>query len=575
MAGIFLVINRNSFEGDEVKVRNDLSIIQSNLLPIGSKLNNSIINIDNNSCLLVSVIDSKIKVHGFSICTGSINDLDNEWWTLSHVPAYASFLATVNDTKVVLSSNSTASRSIWYYFDDNQLIVSSSQRAIVTWIGSFESNPQAISWMLATGNLGPNNSWDKRIKHVGAGEVIEVNRTQWNLKSFVRESNLHEVKKLSNNQYIELLNETLKSVFSKASFNLDDSILTLSGGYDSRAVLYYLTKSGVNIKTVTWGLSSAVKDELTDSIIASKIASKLNVSNEYFVTDFKDKSFDPLFNRFLHYGEGRLDHINSFMDGFRMWENLYERGYRNIVRADEAFGWLPSRSEQDVRISLDLHLMEDNANMLPLQNFDLEPQQYPDFCKKLDFESIEEWRDRLYRQFRIPYVLSSLHDLIHPFVEVYNPLLHEDIVSFSKLLPDSLRTNKKIYAKFVSGLIPDVPFAKKSSIPEPAAILRSARIVSMMLDELNSQDSRNLINGKLSSWIQAHLTVDDNQINAIKDNWLIWFKQHIPWRVKKMLRKDFIKYAADFNQLAFRSVIITRMNRTLKSNADLISRNSK
>jgi hypothetical protein len=261
------------------------------------------------------------------------------------------------------------------------------------------------------------------------------------------------------------------------------------------------------------------------------------------------------------------------MDGFRMWESLFEKGVRNIVRADEAFGWLPSKTEQDVRISLDLHLMEDNANMLQLQHFDLEPQRFPGFCSREDDETLESWRDRLYRQFRIPYVLSSLHDLIHPFVEVYNPLLHEDIVSFGRDLPDSLRTNKKIYAKFVSELIEDIPFAKKASIPEPAAILKSAKIVSLMLDELNSQDARNILNGSFISWVQAHLTVDDHQINSIKNSWTTWFKQQVPWKVKKMIRKDLIKYSADFNQLAFRTIIIVRMHRMLTEDANLLKGN--
>ncbi|HOS49035.1 MAG TPA: hypothetical protein PLG57_10385, partial [Bacteroidia bacterium] len=254
------------------------------------------------------------------------------------------------------------------------------------------------------------------------------------------------------------------------------------------------------------------------------------------------------------------------------WESLFHRGVRNIVRADEAFGWLPSKTEQDVRISLDLHMMEDNANMLPLKNFDLEPQVYPQFCSRMESETIEEWRDRLYRQFRIPYVLSSLHDLIHPFVEVYNPLLHEDIVNFSAALPDNLRTNKKIYAKFVSDLIPEIPFAKKASIPEPAAILRSAKIVSLMLDEMNSQDTKNLLNADFISWVQGHLNVDDHQINSINNNSTVWFKNQIPWRIKKLIRKELIKYSADFNQLAFRSVIITRMHRMMNVESDLLRR---
>lgn len=573
MAGIFLVISRNKFEGGEEKVRNDLSLIHRRLLPIGASGIIPVINYSDNECLLITVSDAKINIHNNSVCTGAIEDLPDNWWELNTIPACASFLSSVDEGRCLISSNSTASRSVWYYFDEKQFVVSTSMKAIISWIGSFESNPQAISWMLATGNLGPGNAWDSRLKHVGAGEDVLLDRSEWQLSVVVRDDNIPVLVNLSQNEYVNNLSETLETVFRNSKFDLDKSILTLSGGYDSRAVLFYLVKYGVNINTITWGLSSAINDPFADSSVASKIADRLNVSNEYFVTDFRDRSFDPLFNRFLQYGEGRLDHINSYMDGFRMWEDLFSRGVRNVIRADEAFGWLPSKSEQDVRISLDLNLMEDNANMIPLKHFDLEPQQFPDFCSRKMNETIEAWRDRLYRQFRIPYVLSSLHDLIHPFVEVCNPLLHEYIVSYSRDLPDALRTNKKIYSKFVAGLISDIPFAKKASIPEPAAILKSAKIVSLMLDELNSQDSRNILNSNFINWVQDHLTVDDHQINSIENNWSVWFKQQIPWRVKKMLRKDFIKYSADFNQLAFRSVIIIRMHRMLADEANLLKNN--
>ena len=94
-----------------------------------------------------------------------------------------------------------------------------------------------------------------------------------------------------------------------------------------------------------------------------------------------------------------------------------------------------------------------------------------------------------------------------------------------------------------------------------------------MLDELNSQDARNILNSNFINWVQSHLTVNDHHINIIKNSWTLWFKQQIPWKIKKMLRKDFIKYSADFNQLAFRTVIIIRMHRMLAEEADLLKHN--
>lgn len=567
MASIFLVISKKNFEGGEIETQKRFNSILRKVSPFGINEVPYHRSIDLNAALLIVNIDSKIKYKNTSVCLGALGKIDDNWSDLECVPSNATFLANTNESTCILSSNTTASRSIWYYFDNEQLIVSTSQRAIISWLGSFQESAQAISWMLATGNLGPGNSWDKRIKHVEAGQVIKLDRKLWTLDQTIRDDNFHVHSNQSVDYYTAQLEDLLKDVAANSDFNFDDSVLTLSGGYDSRVALYFLVNSGKKLNTITWGLSSVVNDEFTDAMIASKIAHRLKLENKYYVTDFTERSFDPLFNKFLAYGEGRLDHINSFMDGFKMWEDLYQNGVRNIIRADEAFGWLPATNDADVRISLDLHKMEDNSNMLPLSNFNIEPQLYPAYYKRTPEESIPEWRDRLYRQFRIPYVLTALHDIINPFMEVYNPLLHENIVDFCKILPDSSRTSKKLYAKYVSSLIPDIPFAKKASIPEPAAILQSAKIVSLLLDEMASQEARNILNSQFINWTQSNLIVDDKRINSIEDDWLLWFKQQIPWRIKKLLRRDFIKYSADFNQLAFRIVIITRMHRLLKSDA--------
>jgi asparagine synthetase B (glutamine-hydrolysing) len=570
MSNIFVVISRELFLSGSDKIEEDLSTICRRMTPDNISNKSSVVNINQKDCLAVSLADSKIEINNTSVITGLIGVPEDRWWEKSTVSEDASFLCSVSEERCILSANSTASRAIWYFYDETRLIVSSSQKAIVSWLGSFHLNYQAISWMLAAGNLGPGNSWDNRIQHLKAGEIVNLNRHSWEISKTKKIDYINSFPIQNHKLFTEQLDATFHSVFKNAVFDLTKSRITLSGGYDSRAVLYYLIHHGVNIKSITWGLSSSLKDPFSDSSIARRIADHLKVENEYFLTDFVDNKFEPLFEKFLRFGEGRLDHINSFMDGFKMWETLHDAGVRNIIRADEAFGWLPSRTEQDVRISLDMHLMEDNSNMFPLQKFNIEPQSYPDWFSKNNDESIDVWRDRLYRQFRIPYVLTSLHDLVHPYVEVFNPFLHEKIVNFSMGLPDNLRTNKKLYSQFVNKLVSDIPFASKPSIPEPSAILQSAKIVSFILDEMNSQDTRNLLNGNMINWIQKNMSVDDQYINQVKDNWTGWFKNQVPWQVKKMIRKGFIKYTADFNQLAFRTLIIKRMNKMMKEESSIL-----
>ncbi len=574
MSSIFLQIGRTIQDGKKNHNSEKIRILSAHLSYPHLIESQKLFHVNDHHVFYLSSNNPGILVHEMNVCCGLLPDVTDDWW-LRDMPPSASFMMTNDSTQCVLQANQVASRSVWYYFDQEQFIVSTSQRAIVAWLGSFESNPQATSWMLATGNLGPGNSWDLRIKHLGAGQIIMLDKNSWCIDIKKHATPLINPQRNpldQKNELADLMEKAFSSV--EKSSSLSNSILTLSGGFDSRAVLYYLVKANQFVPTATWGLSSAANEVDTDSHIAGLIASKLKVKHRYFATDFKEPSFEPLLDNFLKLAEGRLDHINSFMDGFQMWQQLYKEGFRNVIRADEVFGWLPSRTEQDVRISLDYHKMDDNSNMRPLMDFDIEPQFYPEEFIKYQNETLESWRDRLYREFRLPYVLTALHDLVQPYMEVINPLLHDDLISFSKQLPDNFRTNKHLYSKHVTSLIPDIPIARKASIPEASSILKSARIVGLLLDELSSQDCRNLLGSKFINWNQQNLKVNDNLVNVTNKGYGLWLKAYIPWQLKKLLRRDLIKYKADFNQLAFRAVISTRMQRMLKEDASLFKSGS-
>ena len=69
--------------------------------------------------------------------------------------------------------------------------------------------------------------------------------------------------------------------------------------------------------------------------------------------------------------------------------------------------------------------------------------------------------------------------------------------------------------------------------------------------------------------------MNDNLVNVTNTGYGLWLKAYIPWQLKKLLRRDLIKYKADFNQLAFRAVISTRMQRMLNEDASLFNSNTQ
>ena len=76
--------------------------------------------------------------------------------------------AVINNSENELSffNDQLGSRMLWYYLDEDSLIVSTSQRAIVAMKGNFQFNENTLAWYLSSGCQGPFISWDKDIKQV-------------------------------------------------------------------------------------------------------------------------------------------------------------------------------------------------------------------------------------------------------------------------------------------------------------------------------------------------------------------------------------------------------------------------
>ena len=115
--------------------------------------------------------------------------------------------------------------------------------------------------------------------------------------------------------------------------------LALSGGMDSRSLLYHL-RGAKGLRTVTWGLRAALGKQDSDAAIARRLADQCQRPNEYVPTDADSVSFATILRRFLIAGEGRIDHLHGYMDGLNMWASLSASG-RGILRGYDAFGRKP------------------------------------------------------------------------------------------------------------------------------------------------------------------------------------------------------------------------------------------
>src|SRR5687768_9938996 len=225
--------------------------------------------------------NAAVRVQGASIAIGTLLEPPDDW----HVPGAAlpdgSFaLLRADEEHVELVADSVASRTLWYTFTEQELIVSSSQRAIVTLLGSFEPNRDALPWMLSSGTLGPTAAWDRRVHRLQPGERLLLNRASWRMTSTVEPSQFAADEAVSRAAHLERLRAAVADACRRWSFDARKWVLTLSGGWDSRSLLCLLHERG--IETVTWGRPDSTEEDGSDAQVARRVATALAVPHRFF-----------------------------------------------------------------------------------------------------------------------------------------------------------------------------------------------------------------------------------------------------------------------------------------------------
>lgn len=502
--------------------------------------------------VLLGVINPSetLFVKNTSVCLGSLLDPDEDWWRpKAKTPDGSYGLFRSDEAYVELLTDVVASRTIWYAQTENLFVASSSQRAIVSLLEGFEPNDEVSLWMLSSGSLGPGLSWDRRIKCLPGNARLCLNRSTWQL-SLEETPVTFDPVDLPLQEHESRLTQALDRTFGSLHLRLDYSkwILPLSGGFDSRAILLLL-KDRNDVRCITWGLKSSLTQQDSDAFVARSLAERLNVKHRYFVLDGAEEPVEKVFDRFLVAGEGRVDHISGYTDGFALWKTLFQEKVWGIIRGDEGFGWVPVKNGYEVRKAIGLTTLSDLWDVDALARLGLGRlgiQRWPDNLRQRETESLSTWRDRLYHEWRVPFILAALNELKSSYVETTSPLLSRNIVAEVRKMPDFLRTGKMLFRRIVHRLNPQIGFAKYPAIGDRSQILGERRAVSVISDELSSSYARSLLPGDFVGRVQ-------NQINNQSEK--------IPTSPGYQIVSRFM------NVLAFRVYVICKMSRMMSADA--------
>lgn len=505
-----------------------------------------------------------------NLVLGKIFNSAPQWYEKDCPPPEGNYnIFRSDNAELEILSDYLGSRNLWYYINEEYFVASSSQKALIRFTGDFKFDKRIIPWVLFNGALGPSHCWDKRVQRLPPNSRLTINKKSWQIKVCSEKITFHQAKK-SKKRFKSELEQALKETFEQLYVDTKKWIITLSGGHDSRAILSLYKKFNnfvkSPIKTITWGEKESLSDSLSDANIARLLAEREHTNHKYFSTGDTQEPIDKIVERFLHNGEGAIDHITGYLDGFHIWKELYENDIEGVIRGDEIFGYNKIYSELIVRNFMGLLFVDDYQNLKKYEYLKTLKQNLPENLKHTKNESLSTWRDRIFQEYRIPYVQASLADLKYPYVEQINPFLSKKIAQVIRELPDNLRSDKKLFKEIMKSVNPKgIPYSKRDSNTLLRNAVKKENFVELLKKELSSSYATNLFPKSFLDEVLLNLKVQDINNRPSNKEWLLKFKSILPKRIKSFIAQNNPKLNLDENILAFRIYIICRMHRTFST----------
>lgn len=513
-----------------------------------------------------------IAEHNGSICMGIAYPEQKNWWTpLGAYPDGSFAIFRSDDNFVEAVTDTTASRTIWYYKDDTIFICSTSQRAIITVLGKFDFDKRAIPWMLSSGSLGPTLSWCKNLSRLEPQASLLLNRKSWQLTKN-NEAVIFSSVDAAPAKHYKNLQDSLVNSFKDFKFDTSKWVLPLSGGYDSRAIACLLKASGkhlAQIDSVTWGLKESLNNKNNDAYVATLVAKELGMPHQYLATDKKEVNIETVFNRFVLNSEGRVDHIEGYTDGFNLWKILFDNKKLGIIRGDEGFGWGKVTDAKRVRYMCGLTLCKDFSNLENYESFGFEKQELPDNLQLRKGETPQMLIDRYYVSFRIPTIMAALNDLKLSYVEVVNPLLSRQILMQMRSIPDPLRIDRKAFIEAMKELVPDIRYATEEATHVKGNVFKSPEAITLMKEELNAGYMKYLFPEAFIKKILDKLQQPEGvkKAGGFKNKLRRIIRLYFPSRLKESLYNLMGKPVIDNSTVAFRIYLTGKMYKQLTQDA--------
>jgi asparagine synthetase B (glutamine-hydrolysing) len=402
----------------------------------------------------------------------------------------------------VLAADRHASLPVYYAQANGMLLFAPEIKALLACpLVERTPDPGALGHFLACGFLPRDLTLFHSICRLRGGQALTINAGQVRLTEYWRYRPAARVGPAGRRELEETFGDLVEKAVARNLDQPEKTVLFLSGGYDSRAILGACLKvvgqDRQRIQTVSWGKDSGPDD--SDVAVAQLLAKELGLRHTFLQRSTDD--YEPRFREVNHLVDAQSEIAAFHPHEYVIMKELRARGFERVLRGDECYGW--AYHVNGLQGALAICWTRRLRDAVNSRDF-LLPGAHADFCAgsdavmdalvdELKGMAPDEAKDYMYFSARLQGYLNTASYYKRCLLDQRNVLLDENILDFLELLPARLRFEKNLFCSAMRRRFPELyryPMARTHNLEDWAELLaRASPVRAFALRELADEAS--------------------------------------------------------------------------------------
>ena len=409
----------------------------------------------------------------------------------------------VDEQHIVIAVDRHASIPIYFAVVDGFLVFAPETIPLLQYSGLPRLiDAGALGSFLTAGFLPPDLTLLSSVRRLRGGQAIVIEQGRFHIQEYWHYRPGSRNVKSGPLELEEKLGDLIERSVERNIGDPEKTVLFLSGGFDSRAILggclKAIGKDRSRLQTLSWGIGGGSAD--SDVAIAQRLAA--NFGFQHLLIERRNDDYAKRFHEVNGLIGAQSDMAAFHPHEYTVMQELQARGIERVLRGDECFGWLHQvNSTAGALASIGLRRFRDAANGALFLN----PRSYAVLVDAADSAMLpleseargmtpNQAKDYFYFSARLQGYLNTASYYKLCVLDQRNVLLDEDIIDFLEEVPDHWRIEKRLFRNAVRRRFPslyEIPIAKENNLENWGDLLarEGSHVRNFALEQLGDEKS--------------------------------------------------------------------------------------